>query len=98
MNWNFIIGILTVVCAVSAIAIINDAVREMKNKNIRANIYRDIQPHQVRMMKAIFPKFDWVRIEREIELAQGHQVVYEANSIDEYGGINCSPKRIDTRV
>ena len=100
MNLQFIAGIFTVACIVGIVAIICSAANELKKKeNITRNIYRDIQPHQVAMMKKIFPKFDWVRIDLNIAEAQKDlPVQYQPSHVDEGGIIECVPKRIDTRV
>lgn len=99
MNVPYVVGILTVLCAVVAIIMFSRAWDQAKQQVTRKNIYRDIQPHQVAMMKQIFPKFDWVRIEREIAEAQKDQhVQYQPDYINEDGIIECSPKRLDIRV
>lgn len=100
MNVQYMVGILTVLGIVAIIWIICDAVDSMKKKQkLSHNIYRDIQPHQVAMMKKIFPNFDWVRIDREIAMAQaGSEVVYEPTCITPDGVVHCNPKKIDTRV
>jgi len=100
MNVQYLGGIITVACVVALVALICDEWSNFKKSlKTKSNIYQDIQPHQVAMMKKIFPNFDWVRIDREIVEAQKDTVVvYEADYIDETGTVQCSQKRLDTKV
>ena len=100
MNVQFIAGIFTVVCIVTALKIICNALDELKKGVGPKHIYASITPQQVEVMKEVFPNFDWVRIDREIANAQKDKV-YEPSHVDSDGIIECIPhpvKRIDKQI
>jgi len=100
MNWPYLAGILTVACVFGIIAIIASELDGLRKKErITKNIYRDISPHQVIMMKQIFPRFDWERIDREIaEVQNDSSIQYQPSYIAEDGVVECLPKRLDIQV